>query len=207
MTLANFGDLKTAVKAWSKRTELTDAVLADFITLAHTELMGRARVRAMEVRDSAYILTSETTALPTRFREFRSVVRMSTPSQSMQLVSPQWASEAYSRATTDLPSFYLIEGGTFRSVPAPSASTTLEIVYYAAFADFSVDADTNWILTNYPGLYLFGALIKLAPYIGNDDRVGTWETEFEKLLLVMHKEDRKANWSGSVSGQRVKFAP
>lgn len=205
MAISTRAELRTAIKSWSKRSEMSDSTLDDFITLAHSEIMSRARIRAMETRDQAFTISSDLTNLPTGFREFRSVQRTAPSSGPMELYTPSVAAKAYDRSDASTPMFYMIEGGQIRTVPGGSA--TLEVVYYADLDDFAADGETNWILTNYPGIYLFGSLKNLAPYIGHDERLPTWEREFERLLALMHTEDRKANWSGGPNMPRVKFAP
>ncbi|OQW38091.1 MAG: hypothetical protein A4E20_04775 [Nitrospira sp. SG-bin2] len=205
MAISTRAELRAAIKNWSKRTELSDTTLDELIALAHSEIMGRVRIRAMETRDQAFTISSELTALPTGFREFRSVQRTAPTSGPMELYTPSVAAKTYDRSDSDTPLFYMIEGGQIRTVPGGGA--TLEIVYYADLDDFSADGETNWILTNYPGIYLFGSLKNLAPYIGHDERVPVWEKEFERLLTVMQVEDRKASWSGAPNMPRVKSAP
>lgn len=44
------------------------------------------------------------------------------------------------------------------------------------------DTGTNWLLTNYPDVYLFGALVESAPFVRDDDRLPIWEAELQRRL-------------------------
>lgn len=43
-------------------------------------------------------------------------------------------------------------------------------------------APTNWLLTSHPDIYLYGALVEAAPYLGDDPRVVVWEAQLERRL-------------------------
>lgn len=45
---------------------------------------------------------------------------------------------------------------------------------YKDFAALSNQNSSNWILSNYPDVYLYGALLEAAPYLMEDARVGVW---------------------------------
>ena len=44
----------------------------------------------------------------------------------------------------------------------------------------SAGTDTNWLLTNYPDIYLYGSLIESAPYLRDDQRIGLWQSEYDR---------------------------
>ena len=76
--------------------------------------------------------------------------------------------------TTDAPVYFAHNGTDIELFPTPSTSYTGEITYYAKVAALSADADTNWLLTNNPDVYLYGSLVHTAPYLREDPRVVLW---------------------------------
>lgn len=205
MPFMNAADLRTSIKAWSKRNDFTDAECDDFVTLFESEIFSELRIRAMEVVDDAFAISDRLTALPTGFRELRSIVSIGTPSYPLKLITPQSAAEAYDYATPTNALSYMIEGTNLRVEPLPTAFTA-RLDYYKAL-DSVPSAGTNWLYTNYPGLYLFGALRYTAPYVGNDERVGIWEASYQSLKSKVIAEDARAKRAGSQPGMRLKSTP
>lgn len=94
---------------------------------------------------------------------------------------------------TAQPKAYTIEGDEIKFGPRPDSSYTARLLFWKKYAVFSADGDTNYLLTNARGLYLYGALLEAAPYLEDDARALTWSTLFddtvEKLDLA-NKRDR-----------------
>lgn len=59
----------------------------------------------------------------------------------------------------------------------------------------SVSNTTNWILTNHPDVYLFGALAEAAPYLGNDERTALWQTKYEAAFAEVRRPDADSGLS------------
>lgn len=205
MPFSTKAELRTSIKAWSKRTELTDAQIDDFIVLFEADVARRLRVRAMENRDSAFTISSELTALPTGYRAMRSIFLDASPANPLRLISPETALDSYDRASTGQPVAYYIEGSNFVAVPAPDGSYTGVMTYYKAL-DALTDSVTNWLFTNHPDCYLFGALAHTAPFIGEDERT-VWAGMFEGILGAISAEDNRGRWSGSQPLSRVRNTP
>jgi len=45
---------------------------------------------------------------------------------------------------------------------------------YKDFSPLSASNANNWILTSYPDVYLYGALLEASPYLVEDERVNVW---------------------------------
>lgn len=156
MAIDTYGNLKTAVANWLHRTDLT-SVIPDFVALAEARIRTDVRCRAMEATASGD-LASDTLALPARFAEARRVtlsdrVLTYTPPTSFK---PRrfWADGVYTITGTDF--------------VFPASTGAYEVQYFAWFAPFSDDGDTNTLLTNHPDVYLFATLAEARGYIGGD---------------------------------------
>jgi hypothetical protein len=79
-------------------------------------------------------------------------------------------------------------------VPVPSDN--VELGYYAKTElDTSSDASTNWLLTNFPDVYLFGTLAVSGLYTSNDDRTAVWGTRYEQGLEGIRLSDRRGRYA------------
>jgi hypothetical protein len=175
VALATFANLKTAVASWLHRTDLTTPI-ADFVVLCESNIRQDVRCRAMEATATGD-LTTTTLAFPTRFAEARRVVL---GVQTLQYVTPE---EFYPRREFST-GIYTILGDDF---VFQSTSGTYAIDYYQWFAPFSADADTNWLLTNHPGVYLWGTLAEAAKFLREDPTV--WEAQYATALMKLEKAE------------------
>ena len=62
---------------------------------------------------------------------------------------------------------------------------------------------TNWLLTNYPDAYLYGALLHSAPYLQEDSRIQTWAALYQKAISDINSESERSKTSAS--GRRIKI--
>jgi hypothetical protein len=206
MALSTKAELRTSLKNWSKRTDLTDAELDDFITLCEAEFNRVIRIPANETRDSAFAISAAVTALPTGFREFRRIHINELGGYGLQLISPQAAADYYDNDTPAPPKSYLITGSNIQVFPAPDGSYTADIIYFKAF-DALTDSVTNAIFTNYPDVYLWGGLLQMMPYIGDDERAPLWASKYQDAIRAIIEEGYRTRWRGSQPQSRVRVTP
>lgn len=156
MAIGTYGQLKTAVASWLKRSDLTD-IIPDFIGLAESNIRRDVRCRAME-QIATGTLAATTLALPTRFLEARNVALNGYP---QTYITPQ----EYAQQSDWDAGNYTIKG---ELLYFQNATATYSVDYWQSFAPFSDDGDTNWLLTNAPEIYLWGALAEAKAYIEGD---------------------------------------
>jgi len=186
MALTNYTTLQAALISALHRSDLA-TVVPDFITLAEDKLNKRLRIRAMENRVTASV-SSEYVALPTGFLAMRNFQINSSPRQRLEYATPEYLDAAYPDPTdTDTPLFYTFVGGQIQLAPVPDTTYTAEMDYYKAW-DIATDS-TNWLLTNAPRCYYYGALMEAAAYLVNDKRVPLWATGFENAIKEVDQAD------------------
>ena len=110
------------------------------------------------------------------------------PEQSKQLLSDGWLPSG----RPDI--FYTILGTRLRILPPPGVDvpTLLDLWYYAQLPELGISAPTNWVLTRYPDLYLYGCLAHSAPYLKADERIQVWEGAYQKILSDIEVEADRA---------------
>jgi hypothetical protein len=80
------------------------------------------------------------------------------------------------------PRWYAIVGGDLQLHPPADQDYAGELTYVARMPSLSAANSGNWILTDYPDAYLYGALTQSAPYLKDDARITTWGTLFSSAL-------------------------
>ncbi len=83
-------------------------------------------------------------------------------------------------------------GDEFQFIPIPDASYLVELTYWRRIPPLSDTNTTNWILSDHPDAYLYGALVQSAPYLMDDSRITTWGTLFTAALDDMNNDPMPA---------------
>lgn len=204
MSISTYAELQTAVANWLNRGDLT-TVIPDLIRLAESNFNRKLRTRDMLTRSTATI-SQQFTSLPSDFRELENIQINTSRPYPLHFRSPgdldKDRQEMYPVAGE--PRAYTILGSNLEVAPTPDTSYTAEIAYYAAIPALSSTQTTNWLLTKYPDLYLYGALMHSAPFLRDDERVPLWRALHGEILDGITIEDERAKHSGSKLNSRIK---
>jgi len=205
MAILTYADLKTAIANFSDRSDLTDRI-PEFITLAETRIFFGSeeppfqsdplRIRAMEV-DAAATFDAQSVSLPTAYLQMRRLFVTGDNGGRLTMISPDTFWDRYERTNSGIPREFTLEGGSLLLGPTPDAAYTGRMLYYSRPAVLDTDDDTNWILENAPGAYLWGALIELAAYIFDADKMAGAHAKFVGIINALNKADKADRWSGS----------
>ena len=197
MAITNFGELKTAVANWLERDDLTSRI-PEFISMAEDRIAKdiRIRIRAMET-SSDLSISAQTVALPTGFIKARRFYLDGTPLVRMEFLPPEEFWIRHLATQTSKPNFFTIEGENIVLGPAPDTTYTGKLLYYQRFTAFSADVDTNTLLTEARGIYLYASLLEAAPFLEDDPRTLTWATMYDDLADNIQKADREDRYSGA----------
>lgn len=207
MSLSNYTGLKASLAAWSARSDLT-AQLDDFAFWAHQEISRRLRCNLLLASSDALNVAAETLAVPSGFLAIKRFYIDPGNGASRTLLKTVSADQAAdisaSWGTADYPDSVAVEGSNFRFAPLFSTATTGHLLYYAAPALMSADADTNVVLSAYPYLYLFGALEALFSYLEDDNNADRYGQKFGALLEDINARDAKDLMGGSLQTQATR---
>ena len=204
MAITNYSELLTAIGDWLNRDDLT-TVLGDFVTLAEEDINSKLRHYDMERRSTATISTRYVSP-PTGWLATVSF-RLGSPSQgSLELISRDEMATLRGRNEDAVgkPQYYCLTAGEFEVYPTPDQTYTGELVYFAAVTPLSDASPTNWLLTRYPSLYLYGALVHSAPYLDDDPRAMTWASLYQARIEAANAESNAARWSGSGLSKKIR---
>jgi hypothetical protein len=199
MALTTYGGLKTAVASWLKRSDLTSNI-PDLISLAEARIARDLRIRAQISFDT--LTTSKSVdyvTLPSDFLEVENISLEGDFERPLTYETPEQLDARFPLGSQyDRPAAYTIIGSRIVFGPAPDAAYSIKFTYYARFDALSADADTNWILTNHPSVYLFAALAEAAPFILDDERATLWEAKYQADMKSLQDADDESLRSGSV---------
>ena len=86
--------------------------------------------------------------------------------------------------------------------PAADAEYSTTFVYESKIEPLAT-ASNNWILTNHPDVYFYGALIHSAPFLKDDSRLPVWMGLYEAAASEVDADTTRAQFSG-VMRQRIR---
>lgn len=178
MALSNYGELKTSLADWLARDDLTNQI-PDFISLFE----ARAR------RDYGGTVLASKSLLTTTANQPTLALGV-TPRSITYLGHDdgedmrQGGIEEINRmgTLTAKPTLWAWETGTqtVRLFPVPDAVYDLVFYYSSSLTGLTGDSSTNWLLTNYPDIYLYGALLQARQYL-QDEALQVYEQKFQML--------------------------
>jgi hypothetical protein len=186
MAITNYSTLQTAIANWLHRNDLT-AVIPDFITLAESRINRVFSARGTELESVLTATTdSELVNLPADFGSpivlwLESFV----PRQELIL---KLSSELNYSPIRAYPTFYAIKSNTIQFDRIADAAYPLRLRYVQTI-DLAT-TDTNYVLENYPDIYLFSALVEAAVYIRDMEQMQIWQ---QKLELALNEAQSSEN--------------
>ena len=205
MAIENYGELKTAVANWLKADDLT-AQIPDFIALAEDRIFNELDDVHME-ETATLTIDAQEIALPLDFVEQRShYIEVSDRGSRVQYATPEKLRDFDQGQQSGFPSWYTIEGNNLVFSPPPDSTYTGKWLYLARKPRLESDTDTNDILQDHQGFYLYGALIEGSAYLGNDPRALTWAQFFADCIEKANKQARRARFPKGQKIQRSKVS-
>lgn len=188
MSIANYSELQTAVGNWL-HDDMFTTIIPDFITIGEASLNRQLRLFQME--NTATLSTSITdrfATLPAGFLELidLAIYADDTP-QTLTQVSLASINDR-SLTVTGRPNFYAVSSNIVFDIISDEVYTC-SLRYYKKL-DIATDT-TNFLLTAYPDLYLYSALLAAAPYIQDDARIGTWASMLDNAIQATNRVDAR----------------
>lgn len=194
MSLTDFNGLKSAIALWSRRDDVTNS-LDDFISLAENDIDKSLQLRTNEKRALATINNVDRfITLPTGFIEMRSL---------RILVGVDWEDVMFRvpdglniKETAGTPYFYTINK-QIEFDRVPDQSYQLEMVYYKKLTPLSATNTTNNVLTDYPDLYLYGALTHLYKWARDEENASYYDNIFNQAIARANMQEKRGRYGAS----------
>lgn len=202
MALDNYSNLKAAIIRLDGSNDLVD-ILDDCILMAETEMYNNERVslRCRELQTTASTTTGtddEFLALPTRFLEFRSmhIIAAGKP-VDIRYAAPESLAR---KSAAGRPEQYTVTN-QIEFNRTPDSDYTLKQVYYAKELPLDATNNTNDILTNYPNVYLFGALWAVNLYNAEEEKSQFYYQQFIRAIRGANQSSRQS--AGPAPSMRI----
>lgn len=197
MSITTYAELQTAIADTLNRTDLTSAITT-FIDLAEADMQRRVRSYRMEAR-STLSLNAQYVDLPADWLETVRLRTTGSEGAALALMDPATMARLRqsSADTAGRPCYYTVSAGQLELFPTPDESYSADLLYIAKIPALADDQTTNWVLTNFPDAYLYGALIHSAPYLKEDERLTTWAALHKTAIDAINGESFAAKHSGS----------
>jgi len=198
MAISTYSELQTAVANWLDRDDLT-ARIPEFITLCEARFNRSLRIRAMETLDISVdtVAGTSTVALPTGYVQMRDISLITSPLTQLQYLTPEIMNRLNSGSRSGKPETYTIIANNILFGPTPDSAYDISMLYYKTFDALTDAAPTNWVITNAPDVYLYGALLEAEPFLMNDQRVQLWAMALTQSITTLQEQDNKDRHSGS----------
>ena len=98
------------------------------------------------------------------------------------------------------PKFYRHVGDQLQLLPAVGGEkkpVRFEMEYLAFPEPLSDDNPSNWVLETYPDIYIYGAMLQIAPFLHDDQRIPVWTQAYGEAVSAANVSSDKASGSGS----------
>jgi len=195
VSISTYAELQTAAGNWLNRADLT-ARIPEFIELFEARVKRDLRVRQMEKRATSEAVSgTDKIGLPDDYLEARSLHLNTDPKRQLQFMPPSEYRSRWIGSETGKPKVFAIVGDEIRLAPTPDSAYETEMDYYA-FSVLSDSNTTNWLLTDYPDMYLAGALVEAWSYARNEAKAGEWRMKLDRAWAELEISDQDARYVG-----------
>lgn len=188
--------LKADIATYLARDDLS-SIIPTLITLCESDIQADVRCRAMETA-ADLTLTGQSVSVPSGFLGVRSLYYDDATYRPLTFVPSDEFWESQYSALAGIPAWYTIQGDTIYIGPYVTSGTA-KLNYSKAFDALSADADTNWLLTNHYGVYLYGALQHAKAYIEDDEQAAKWGQFYGQAVARVNQEAKRSRYSQSLT--------
>lgn len=201
MAITSYSTLKTAIATWMHRSDTTtqdDEAIDNF----EAKFNRRLRIKNLETTTTGNMVASTATiAVPTDFLEIISFTYAPSTGavRKLEYITPQQG-DALELSGTAAPQWYSFVGGLIRLYPTPDSAYAYTIRHYQRLSALSSTTGytTNWLISNNPDIYLYGSLVDLCAFTGDDPRLMVWKQGLEEALSELDRADRRERFVSPV---------
>lgn len=200
-TLTTYSELLTQLGEWLHRTDYT-AQAPVWVTLAQNRINREVKSMAMETKSTSFSINAEYVNVPSDFLEARSF-RITSTDPDVVLAYKTEDQMTSDHLTTGIPGYFCTVGTQFRFAPAPDATYTATLVYYAKPATLAVTSqETNSLFPTHADMYLYASLLAATAGNANDPRIPLWEQAYQTARDAVNAQANRARWGGNSMMQR-----
>lgn len=180
MALSNYTELKAAVAQWMRRADLT-AEIPDYITLAEKKIVKLLKIRGQETETTLTPNSGDSTvALPT---DYGSPIALWNTLEDRIKLNQVFPDALEYDDTPGTPDYWAVDGANIRFDCRLDGAIPFAFRYVKTFELSDVNP-TNFILTEWPDVYLYGALTEGFLAVYDEQRAAVWQGKFQAAIDV-----------------------
>ena len=195
MALSTYSELKTSIAGWLNREDAdTIAAIPDFIALAEAKIARDVRHWRQEKRVTTPV-NEQYENLPIDWLEMIQI-QITTGGRLQVISAAELQERKEASSVVQKPKYYRLTSDQIEFYPTPDSSYEVAMQYYARVPALTDVDTTNWILTDYPDIYLYGSLVHAAPYLIDDQRLNVWASLYQSAVDALNQDNTKSRVSG-----------
>ena len=195
MALSTYSELKTSIAGWLNREDAdTIAKIPDFIALAEAKIARDVRHWRQEKRVTTPV-NEQYENLPIDWLEMIQI-QITTGGRLQVISAAELQERKEASSVVQKPKYYRLTSDQIEFYPTPDSSYEVAMQYYARVPALTDVDTTNWILTDYPDIYLYGSLVHAAPYLIDDQRLNVWASLYQSAVDALNQDNTKSRVSG-----------
>ena len=190
----DYARLKEVIADWANRGDLQSQIPL-FIELTEARLKRDLRDKVRMTRRAEAMVYGEYFPLPCNWVETTKVIA---DGRILRLA------DSFNIERVELfsgPKYYRHAGDQLQLLPATDVSESDPIRFEMEYLEFpeplSDENPSNWVLQTYPDLYIYGAMLQIAPYLQDDARIPVWTQAYGEAVSSANVASEKARGSGS----------
>ncbi len=188
----DYAGLQSAIASWSNRDDLT-AQLPQFIEFAEARINRDLRHFGMENRAQA-TCTGPYFPLPCDWLQTIRVVCDGEPLRLIDGVTMERMVAAGAGGTKT--KYYRHSERNLQLYPVPN-NATITMEYIGKVPPLSDAEPENWLLTEFPDIYLYACLMQVASFLADTEQLGVWGQGYGEAVLQANKSSTISEWSGT----------
>lgn len=199
--IPKYSDLCTKVADWMHRTDLL-SLMPTFVAMAEENMSADIQSRSMDAKTTLTTVPSVSTLpLPGDMVEMRRLQVVDSYNTVLKYVSPDQIGVDYDRNLQARPVEFTVIGGNIELAPIPDSAYSIELTYKQRVPALSSTNPSNWVLANWPSIYLFGTMIQACNYAMDFERQAVAQKMYEEAINNVNSVDW---YSGSTMRVRAK---
>lgn len=197
MAFDTYANLKAAIRTWSKRTDLSDDQIDEFIDLAEESIFDNPdeilQTLDGETRATASTsITSRYLALPTGYLSMRRL-RINVSGETPTDVTYQPPEVLFVYPDAGRPNYFTVTS-QLELDRLSDQVYEIDMQYQAKFTVLSSGNTTNFVLTNHPKIYMFGSLWALNLWSKKEEEASYYWSMFIDAVRGANKQYRKGRY-------------